>query len=324
MSLPALDTVTGCLLMGTWASSLLYMFEIIQGSYYFRHFDKDDWKLKTLVAVVLVVDTLSIVGDYICVYLYTITHAGDSVYLETLHWPIPLYGFATAVLAVVVQAFLVIRYWRVAQNMLVTLFLSFAIILSFGSVFTCSLMLTLYTSLDDRSKFKVPAGLWLITEVAVDAGITSALLWEFRKAQRILTQTQTLSVLDKLTAVTIQSGAAAATIAGAALISYYTKQESNLYVGFLYPLGRVYVITLLSNLNVRKSGRSFSTTDMSSEIVITGGERGPPTFTQWSSDDSCGIHVHRSVHTSVEVIRVKSSQDRHPVTFKMPLRRAPH
>ncbi|KAJ6494550.1 hypothetical protein C8R45DRAFT_988385 [Mycena sanguinolenta] len=317
MSLPALDTVTGCLLMGTWASSLLYTFEIKQSLYYFHHFRKDDWKLKTLVAVVLFVDTLSAAGDCICVYLYTITHAGDLEYLEDIHWPIPLYGFTTGVLAVLVQVFLLVRYWRFTQNKLITLSLSFAIIISFGSVFTCSLMLTLYTSFADRNKFKIPAGLWLVTEVAVDAGIASVLLWEFRKAREALIRTQ--SALDRLITVTIQSGAAAATLAGTALISYYIKPESNLYVGFLYPLGRVYVITLLSNLNIRKSVRSSSTIEIVSGPATTESERGPPTSTHWDTEDSCGIHVHRSVRTSVE-ISVKSSEDRYPGGFKMPLR----
>ncbi|KAJ7875861.1 hypothetical protein B0H13DRAFT_1006531 [Mycena leptocephala] len=72
MPLPALDTVTGCLLIGTWASSLLYMFEIIQSLYYFRRFEQDDWKLKTLVIVALLVDTVSTIGDYICVYLVSV------------------------------------------------------------------------------------------------------------------------------------------------------------------------------------------------------------------------------------------------------------
>jgi hypothetical protein len=62
------------------------------------------------------------------------------------------------------------------QNTLITLTLSFTILISvrrmsvsvhrfiptvppaqFGSVFTCSLMLTLYPSFEDRSKFKIPA-----------------------------------------------------------------------------------------------------------------------------------------------------------------------
>ncbi|KAJ7037269.1 hypothetical protein C8F04DRAFT_1093106 [Mycena alexandri] len=317
MSLPALDTVTGCLLIGTWASSLLYMVEVIQSFYYFRHFEQDDWKFKALVTVALLIDTLSTVGDYICLYLVSFhvlcrtTHDCDLEYLDNIHWPIPLYGFTTGVLAALVEAFLVVRYWRFTRNTLIALFLSFGIIISFGSVFTCSLLLTLYTSFGDRPKFKIPAALWLVTEVAVDAGIASALLWEFRKARKTLTETHSvLERLNRLTAVTIQSGAAAATLAGAALIS------------FLYPLGRVYVITLLSNLNIRKTGRSLSTTDRSPYRGTTGGGREPLSITHWATDDSYGIHVHRTVHTSVQVINVESPQDRLPPTFKSPLRSA--
>ncbi|KAJ6526337.1 hypothetical protein B0H19DRAFT_1275701 [Mycena capillaripes] len=267
MSLPALDTLTGCILVGTWVSSLLYMLEIIQSVYYFRHFEHDDWKSKTLVTVALVVDGLSFIGDCICVYEYTITHAGDLEYLATLHWPLPLYGFTTGVLGVLVQTFLVSRYWRFTHKTFIALFLSLAIIISFGSVFTCSLMLTLYTSFEDRHRFKIPMALWLATEVTVDVGIAAVLLWEFRKAKGILTEAR--SALHRLTAVTIQSGVAAATLASGGLMGYYINPDSNLSLVFLYPLGRVYVITLLSNLNVRKSGKPVSTTGTSSV--------GPPT-----------------------------------------------
>ncbi|KAF8167025.1 hypothetical protein K438DRAFT_1856476 [Mycena galopus ATCC 62051] len=300
MSLPPLDTLTGCLLVGTWASSLLYMFEISQVWYYFQNFKQDDWKFKTLVTTALVV-TLGMVGDYICVYLYTITHAGDEEYLVSMHWPLPLYVLDTGVLAVMVQAFLVFRYWRFTRNTLIALFLCFGIIVSFSGVLTGSLMATLYTSLADRRKFDIPIALWMVTELAVNTGIASALLWEFRKAREILTETR--RALDRLTAITIQSGAAAATIAGGTLIAYYTKPESNVAVGVSYPLGRVYVITLLWNLNVRTSAKSFSTTTgTSSGPGTTGGEREPPTFTGWASDDSCGIHVHRAVHTSAQML----------------------
>ncbi|KAF8135364.1 hypothetical protein K438DRAFT_1997347 [Mycena galopus ATCC 62051] len=323
MSLPALDPVTGCLLVGTWASSVLYAFEITQSRYYFCHFEQDDWKLKTLVTAALVIDTLSFVGDYVNVYLGymtlkdTITHAGDLEYLTNVHWPTPLYGFTTGVLALLVQGFLVVRYWKFTRNALIALSMSLAIIISFGSVFTCSLMLTLYTSFADRQKFEIPAVLWLVTEVVVDTSIALALLWEFKKAKEILLG-ETKRVMDRLMAVTIQSGALAATLATAALISYYIMPESNVYTGFLYPLGRVYVITLLSNLNIRKPEQSsVYTARLGSGPRSPRDAQGPPTFTK-ATNDSSGIHVDRTVHTSVQV-NLESPQDRFPMTFKNPL-----
>ncbi|KAJ6510872.1 hypothetical protein C8R45DRAFT_1162009 [Mycena sanguinolenta] len=217
LPVPALDTLTGCLLIGTWASSLLYMREILQSVYYFQHFAQDDWKFKMLVTFALVVDSVSLVGDYICIYEYTITHAGDLEYLATVHWPILLYGFTTGVLGALVQAFLLFRYWRFTQNTTIAIFLALAIIILFCSVFTASLMATLYTSLEDREKLLIPMALWLVTEVAVDAGIASVLLWEFKKAKGILIKTS--STLDRVTAATIRSGAAAATLAGGGLMA---------------------------------------------------------------------------------------------------------
>ncbi|KAF8179490.1 hypothetical protein K438DRAFT_1842891 [Mycena galopus ATCC 62051] len=321
MSLPPLDSVTGCLLIGTWASSLLYMVEITQSWYYFQNFENDGWKLKTLVTIALVIDTLGIIGDYICVYLYTITHAGDAEYLDNVPWPIPLYGFTTGVLGILVQAFLVFRYWRVTQNTLIALFLSFAMIVSFGGMLACVTMLISYTSLSDRPKVKIPVAVWLPTDFTVNTGIASVLLWEFKKARGILTATR--STLDRLTTVTIQSGAAAATLAGASLISYYISPETNVDVGFLYPLRRVYVITLLSNLNIRKSAKSFTMTGTPSSLETTGGERELPTFTRWATDDSCAIHVHRTIHTSVQVFSdLDTRQDCLPETFKNSFRSA--
>ncbi|KAJ7309282.1 hypothetical protein DFH08DRAFT_1088257 [Mycena albidolilacea] len=320
MPLPALDTITGCLLIATWASSLsrgfsvypqvtpvgklLYISEVYQGLYDFRHFKKDDWKLKALVTVALLVNTVSTVGEYSGVYLasYTITHAGDLEYLSNAHWLLPLLSSDIGASN------------SSTQNSLISLILSPGIIITLCSKVASSCIITLYPSFKDRLKLKIVGPLWLVTEVAVDAGITSALLWEFRKARGII------SILDRLTAVTIQSGAAAATLAGAAVISYYIVPKSNLDAGFLFPLGRVYAITLLANLNIRKSGKSLSTTAVSSGPGTSSGAQRPLTLTSWNIDDSCGIHVHRTVHTSVQVVGVEDPRQPHaPGTFKHPL-----
>ncbi|KAJ7223515.1 hypothetical protein GGX14DRAFT_658370 [Mycena pura] len=78
MTLSAIDTITGALLVGTWANSLLYAVELTQALYYFRHFQHDDWTLRTLVAVALFIDTVSTVGDYACVYLGNLQEYAES------------------------------------------------------------------------------------------------------------------------------------------------------------------------------------------------------------------------------------------------------
>ncbi|KAJ7205482.1 hypothetical protein GGX14DRAFT_568820 [Mycena pura] len=275
----SLDIVTGPLLIGTWANSLLYTAELFEIKYYFSHFRNDEWKLKTLVIVAFLIDTVSTLGDYACVYLYTITHAGDPAYLADQHWPIPLYIFTTAVIAILVQSYLALRYWRF-KNIAVTLIILFLIITAFGVICAIGVFIALFPAVKVRYKVEIAAGIWLVTEAVTDLSISAALLWEFRKARRNLIETQRPlnGALDRLVAVTIQTGTVTATIAVAALIAYLLKQESNIGVGFGFTLGRAYMLSMLANLNVRRSGKSPSSTGRSPG-------RMPMTFGTMSTDD---------------------------------------
>ncbi|KAJ7909298.1 hypothetical protein B0H13DRAFT_2330464 [Mycena leptocephala] len=302
MSLPALDTITGALLVGTWANSFLYMTELIQARYYFTHFKHDDWKLKTLVSVAFLVDTASTVGDYACVYLYTVTHAGDPVYLADQHWPIPLYLFTTAVIAFLVQSFLVVRYWSITRNILVTLLNSFLIIVAFGGSFACGVMITIFPAFKERGKVKIPAMIWLVTEAVADLSIAVALLWQLRKARPTLVETR--SVLDRLMALTIQTGTSTATLALAALIAFLLREESNGQSKLDSPRGycvhpwRVYVLSMLANLNVRRSRRSAS---VASGGVTSAAGIGSLTIPSIITDDFDSTYFHHTFDPQKDV-----------------------
>ncbi|KAJ7280914.1 hypothetical protein C8J57DRAFT_1464268 [Mycena rebaudengoi] len=81
------------------------------------------------------------------------------------------------------------------------------------------------------------------------------------------------SVLDRLVALTIRTGTATATLAVATVIAYLLNEETNVPVGIAFALGRVYVLSMLGNLNVRRSGRSAP------ESVASGGMSGLGTLT---------------------------------------------
>ncbi|KAJ7882577.1 hypothetical protein B0H14DRAFT_3128782 [Mycena olivaceomarginata] len=231
-----MDAITGALLIGTWASSLLYTAEMYQAVYYYRHFKKDNWRLKTLVSVAFLIDTVALLNDYACVYLYTITHVGDTAYFANQNWTIPVYVFTTAAVALPVQIYLVARYWKFAHKHVITLSLGLLILAAFGGSFTCGLMVAVFPAFKDRDKLKIPAILWLITEAAADIGIAVALLWEFLKTRP--TSIETKSVVKRLIAVTLQTGTATAAIAVAALVGFLLNEESNIGVGFAWCLGR--------------------------------------------------------------------------------------
>ncbi|KAJ6522928.1 hypothetical protein DFH09DRAFT_1190994 [Mycena vulgaris] len=172
-SVPDLNTITGALLIATWANSFLYMAELIQARYYFRRFKHDDWKLKTLVSVVLLLDTVSTVADYASVYL-----------------PILVFIFTTGVIAVLVQGFLVVRYWWFTRNILVSLLNSFLSIVAFGGILACGVIVAKFPAFKEREKIKIPVMIWLMTEAVADLSIAAALLWELKKARPTLVHTR--------------------------------------------------------------------------------------------------------------------------------------
>ncbi|KAJ6478681.1 hypothetical protein DFH09DRAFT_1379159 [Mycena vulgaris] len=314
-SVPDLNTITGALLIATWANSFLYMAELIQARYYFRHFKHDDWKLKTLVSVVLLLDTVSTVADYASVYLYTITHASDPGYLADQHWPILLFVFTTGVIAVLVQGFLVVRYWWFTRNILVTLLNCFLSIVAFGGILAAGAIAAKFPAFNQREKIKIPAMIWLVTEAVADLSIAAALLWELRKARPTLVHTR--SVLDRLVALTIQTGTATATLAVATLITYLLMEETTIPTGIAYALGRAYVLSMLANLNVRRSGRSASTTSGGASSAM-----GLSTLTIPSSDTGNADSTTRETHSPLPALPPSLANPFAPGLFPVSIRQA--
>ncbi|KAJ6545599.1 hypothetical protein B0H19DRAFT_1267006 [Mycena capillaripes] len=265
------DIILGALLVGTWANSVLYTVEVIQAAYYYRHFKDDNWMLKLLVSSAIAFDSVSMIANYASVYLYQITHWGDVAYLQNQHWashfgPIerkkdnqthvieqfdPLYVFTTGVVAALTQSFLASRYWFLSKNTFITLTLFFFITVATGGAFATGATLVIFSQFTDRRKAIIPGTTWLVTGAVTDISIALALVLELRKVDSSFKETR--SLVNRLVAQTIQTGTAGATIALATLVAFLTNTETNVSTGIAYCIGHVYCITMLANLNNRKS-----------------------------------------------------------------------
>ncbi|KAJ7243507.1 hypothetical protein C8J57DRAFT_1366057 [Mycena rebaudengoi] len=235
------DIILGALLVGTWANSVLYTVEVIQAASYYRHFKRDNWMLKLLVSSAIAIDSVSIIANYSAVYLYTITHWGDLAYLKNQYWPEPLNVFTTGVVTALVQSFLTARYWLLTKNRSITLTLFFFITVAAGGAFVSGATLAIFPQYKDRGKAVIPGIIWLVTEAVTDVSIALALLWQFRKVKSSFKETR--SLLHRVMAQTIQTGAAGATIALVVLVAFLANKESNIPTGIGYCIGRVYCIT---------------------------------------------------------------------------------
>ncbi|KAJ6526711.1 hypothetical protein B0H19DRAFT_1275562 [Mycena capillaripes] len=199
------------------------------------------------------VDTVSMLGDYACVYLYTITHAGDLDYLTKQNWPLPLYTTTTSFIAILVQSYLAIRYWRFTKNTILVAFLFLLILAEFGGGLSSGLTIALFPALKDRTKVKISGTIWIIIQVAADLIIAMALVREFLKAKSMCDDKKRRinNTLNRLVLLAIQTGSATAAISTVAFVSFLINEQTNICAGIMFCLGRTYVLSMLLNLNIR-------------------------------------------------------------------------
>ncbi|KAJ7439116.1 hypothetical protein FB451DRAFT_1570096 [Mycena latifolia] len=327
-SLPV-NIVIGALLVGTWVGSLLYTVQIHQvcalldpggdmllslfkAVYYFRHFKNDNWKLKALVTFACIVDAAGMIANYAGVYLYAVTHWGDTLFLTKQYWPVPLFAISTCIGSSVVQTFLIVRYWLLTKNWFVSGILLLFMLAALVGGLTSGIMLALFTAFKDRAKVKVSATIWFVSEATVDVLIASALLFKLRTAKSSFKETK--SLLNRLTVQTIQTGAAGATLALATLIAYLLNNESNgepfiVEIGIAICLSRVNMLTLLFNLNIRKVHGRGSRTISSGGNPSTREERIIPVRSE--AEEFGGIHIYGST-----LVRIDSRTDYPAGTYK--------
>ncbi|KAF8169742.1 hypothetical protein K438DRAFT_1774120 [Mycena galopus ATCC 62051] len=245
------NSILGALLVGTWANSVLYTIEIFQ----------------LLVSSAITVDSVSMIANYASVYLSLTefvflrrfgvspepvlgksfrSNSKKHTRTHVIEQPYPLYVFTTGIVAALAQSFLTVRYWLLTKSRFITLTLFLFITTAIGGAFATAITLVISPGYKDREKAVVPGTIFFVAEAVTDVSIALALLWQLMKVKSL--SKQTMSLLNRLVAQTIQTGTAGATIALAALVAFLASKESNISVGIAYCLGRVYCITLVRTL----------------------------------------------------------------------------
>ncbi|KAJ7305615.1 hypothetical protein DFH08DRAFT_824914 [Mycena albidolilacea] len=296
-SLPALDSITGCvllgprgstlgelkfssaLLIGTWASSrlntgqLLYTAEILQAVYYFSNFKDDGWRMKLSPSS----STPSLQWENTLAYIFTLyltlvwikDEKSDLAYLSKQNWPQP------------VSLSLSKAFWYSGIGVFRK-----RTRLGFGGLtvprpqgpYQGQSLRNGCTNTETHFPESI-CSVWIVTQVSADLIIAAALVYEFQKAKsKFLEGRRRIhNTLDRLILLTIQTGSATAVIAVMAFITFLINNETNMCAGIMFPLGRVYVLSMLLNLNIRVSGNGGSSQG-TSRTGTSGRDRGPIVF----------------------------------------------
>lgn len=147
--------------------------------------------------------------------------------------------------------------------------------------------------------------IFFCASAGADIAISIALLWQFSRVNTIFDHTK--SLMRRLIGNTIRSGAATSFVALLGFTLFMVGKQQNWATGVVFVEARVYNLTMLYNLNLRKSvggaGRSTGRQTSDIEMENDASRRRPM---QTDTVGMSGIHVIRTVNIHGDVCLRKS------------------
>ncbi|KAE9407499.1 hypothetical protein BT96DRAFT_104249 [Gymnopus androsaceus JB14] len=108
----------GAGLIGAIVTAMLYGLTTLQTYLYFINYPKDDTRMKVLVSVVWVLDSLHISLVTYCVYHYLVLNFSNPAGLEIINWSLNITVLLNVILAVLVQSFFTRQVYGISSGLL--------------------------------------------------------------------------------------------------------------------------------------------------------------------------------------------------------------
>ncbi|KAF8318117.1 hypothetical protein DL93DRAFT_2225869 [Clavulina sp. PMI_390] len=176
------DRVLASYLFGLWSSTFLFGVITVQTFLYYKKYPKDTFYSRGLVGLLWMMQGAEAGITSYGVYTTLMSNAG-LLQLLIQPWHLSYYGTHGVLVAVMVQAFFISRYWSVSRNIFITILLT--------ALATCALGLGFYVTivsyLSPQSSFQTLAAVhgvltaWLSFAAFVDIMIAAALAFEMKK-----------------------------------------------------------------------------------------------------------------------------------------------
>ncbi|KAJ6462788.1 hypothetical protein C8R47DRAFT_95733 [Mycena vitilis] len=285
----ALDPILGALLLATWLSSILSGIVIVEAYKYFSTFPDDSWHRKGLVILLLTLCVGALFGEYGTTYLPAVTYWGDVQGLIRVWWTSPLAQFCNAIAGIIVDFYLIYRFYSLSKNLLITLILSAMTLLALAG-FLIIIVLLPHRSIVDRPTLTIGAIISFAATALVDVLIAAGLIWKLRGMKSNFAQTNTF--LKRVMVGAVRTGSITAICSILVLVAFLNNKDTDVSTFFTYQFAPLYTLTLLFNFNLRRVAGMRSGTSKTSE------SRNGHTDTLRMN----GIQVHRTLHVTMDPI----------------------
>ncbi|KAF7317871.1 hypothetical protein MKEN_00875000 [Mycena kentingensis (nom. inval.)] len=245
-----LDNTLGAAFIGVVIAAGLHGVSCVQAWWYYTH-QNDRWPLKTLVAAVMIFDTVHQGLIAHTLYTYLVTNYNNPLQLGQIVWSLLVEVLFNGLTALLVQSFLTLRIWRLSNgNAWLT---GAALILVLGE-FGCVLaFVALSLQLDTFAELTTLKSLSITVNALAAAGdvLIAATLCKLLHSSRTGFH-RSDTMIRKLMVWAVNTGLVTSLCAIASLISITVAGNTFIYILFFFCMGRLYCNSLLATLNARK------------------------------------------------------------------------
>ncbi|KAF9552151.1 hypothetical protein CPC08DRAFT_302352 [Agrocybe pediades] len=251
--------------LGAGSSGCLYGVTSVQTFLYFHDFKEDSMKIKTMVFVLWILDTIHLIFACHGLYIYLVTNYGNFESLLEPTWTILAQVYVTSLSDLIVRGFfsrrvfvLCVRRNKLLAWALPTIIITLAlIVLASGFGFASrSFVLKTYKRMNEAAAMLYAS---LACAVAADTIIAASLCTLLLKSRTGFKRTN--STLTTLMAFSINTGLLTTVCAIACLVTYAIWPQRFVFIGIYFALSKLYVNSLLASLNARTAFRSGKEVD---------------------------------------------------------------
>ncbi|RDB25971.1 hypothetical protein Hypma_006515 [Hypsizygus marmoreus] len=296
----------GAMFMGTLLTMAIYGITTLQTYFYYMYYPKDGPRLKLLVAVIWILDTLHTILMCHAMYHYLISGFGNPLALVQGTWSLFASIAINVIMAFVVQCFFTKRIYTLSPER-IKWWLSGPIGLSVFAHFFFGIETVVYFSIiKDFARLHeanfisvLPFAIFAILSDLLIAGALCLLLASNRSEFE-----DTNNIINSLIVYAINRCILTSAVAITEVVVFVAVPHSFYSFAFDFIIGKLYANSLLATLNSRRSlrgkGQDDSTRETSTSFRLASMATEPTSLMQVPSRESSTTTERRRVPTSVD------------------------
>ncbi|KAI0043266.1 hypothetical protein FA95DRAFT_1609528 [Auriscalpium vulgare] len=255
-----LNDSMGMILIGLVIDSILYGIMTFQTYQFYTNDERDRWLLRSLVALLWVLDTLQLTLLCHAVYHFLILNYGKPDMLEYSIWSLDLEVAPTVIVTFIVRCFFTARVWHLSDRKQILVFI--IMVFSFAQL-GVGLAVCVFTTeeFDKLPDYKaiclvhlVPISLQQASAVIADILISVPLVYYLSKSKTGVDRTN--SLINRLIVWSINTALITGVVELAQLLVWVGMTRTLIFMPFHLIIAKLFTNCMLAMLNGRKTLRA--------------------------------------------------------------------